>query len=201
MKLSKTLAIPIIGVLLIVGAGAVLAATATPAPAGTDGVVPAAPTATPTPTPTARPSAQDTVLSDVLDGLVSKGTITAAQKTAVLDALQAKRDQIAADRKAAADALKAERQQIKDFLSDGQITQDELNQLPADSPLRQLTSLMSDGKITIDELRTLGNGILRDLGGLRGFGGRGFGFGHGFFGGGRGAAPNASPAPTAGTSG
>jgi polyhydroxyalkanoate synthesis regulator phasin len=199
VKLTKTLVLPLAGLLVVIGAGAVLATTGMPA-GGEPVVAPAAatPTPTPSPSPKAKVSVQDTLLTDVLDGLVSKGTITAAQKAAILDGLQAKRDQIAADRKAAADKLKAERQQLKDFLSDGQITQDELNQLPADSPIRQLTSLMADGKITIDELRTLGNGILRDLGGL-GNGGRGFG--HGFFGGGKWGAPNASPAPTAGTSG
>jgi hypothetical protein len=50
------------------------------------------------------------------------------------------------------DALKAQAQQLKDFMSDGQLTQDELNKLPADSPFRKLTTLMADGKITTDEL-------------------------------------------------
>ncbi len=198
MKLSKTLALPIIGVLLIAGAGAVLAATSTPGPAASGGVVPAAESPSPSPSPlTTRPKVTDSVLSDVLDGLVSKGTITDAQKTAILDALQAKRDQIAADRKAKADALRQQMQQIRDFLSDGQITQDELDQLPADSPLRQLTNLMDDGKITTDELRSIGGGILRDLG--LGRGGRGFGL-RPFNGGGGWGQPFASPSPSAGSS-
>jgi polyhydroxyalkanoate synthesis regulator phasin len=124
---------------------------------------------------------KDTVLSDVLDNLVADGTITSAQKTAILDALTA-------ERTARQTARQAARQQIQDFLSDGQITQDELDQLPADSPLRQLTNLMADGKITTDELQTLGRGF-------------GFGRGHGHHGpfgdiDGDGVAPEASPAPS-----
>ncbi len=203
MKLTKTLALPIIGLLLVVGAGAVLATTGVPAPSAADTVVPAAATPSPTPTaptpPTVKPKATDTVLSDVLDNLVSKGTITESQKTAILDAVQARRDQLAADRKAAAQALREQAQQIRDFLSDGQITQDELDQLPADSPLRQLTNLMDDGKITTDELRSIGGGILRELG--IGRGGRGGGpFGaHPFAGPGGWGQPGASPSPSTGT--
>jgi polyhydroxyalkanoate synthesis regulator phasin len=203
VKLTKTLALPIIGLLLLVGAGAVLAATASPAPSSSDAIVPAAETPSPTPTPApttraSRPKAADTALSDVLDDLVAKGTINESQKTAILDAVQARRDQLQADRKAAADALRQQAQQIRDFLSDGQITQDELDQLPANSPLRQLTNLMDDGKITTDELRSIGGGILRELGGGRA--GRLFGA-HPFGGPGGGwAQPGASPSPSAGTS-
>jgi len=199
VKLTKTLALPVIGLLLLVGAGAVLATTGASAPAAGNAVVPAADTPTPTPTatpPTVKSKVTDTVLSDVLDDLVTKGTINESQKTAILDALQAKRDQLAADRKAAAEALREQAQQIRDFLSDGQITQDELNQLPADSPLRQLTNLMDDGKITTDELRSIGGGLVRDFG----FGRGGHGFGHGLFGGDKWGAPSASPSPSAGTS-
>lgn len=196
MKLSKTLVLPVAALLVAIGAGAVLASTGLPVtdqPAS----APAAATPTPTPTPSTKPFAQDQVLSGVLDDLVSKGTITAAQETAILDALQAKRDQIVADRKAAAEKLRQEMQQIRGFLSDGQITQDELDQLPADSPLRELTNLMADGKITVDELRSIGNGILRDLGlglsrGGHGFAPRLFGGRNGW----PGAGPNASPSPS-----
>ncbi len=76
------------------------------------------------------------------------------------------------------------------------ITQDELNQLPADSPIRKLTNLMADGKITTDELKSIGQGF--------GFGWRGFGFGHfGGFGHGFGHGPksDASPAPSPATGG
>jgi polyhydroxyalkanoate synthesis regulator phasin len=208
VKLSKTLVLPIAGLLVVVGAGAVLASTATPGTTGVGGpIAPAADTPTPTPAATSpapapwtdrKSLATDSVISSVLDDLVAKGTITAEQKTAILDALQAKRDSLRADRQAAADALRQQLQQIRGFLSDGQITQDELDQLPADSPLRQLTNLMDDGKITTDELRSIGGGILRDLG-L----GRGRGFGPRQLGGGPWGLPNATPAPSpsSGTSG
>jgi len=200
VKLSKTLVLPVAGLLVVIGAGAVLASTATPGTgADTGSIVPAAASPTPTPTVDTKPLATDTAISSVLDDLVAKGTITAAQRTAILDALQAKRDQIRADRQAAIDALRQQLQQVRDFLSDGQITQDELDQLPADSPLRTLTNLMDDGKITTDELRTLGGGFLKGFG--LGTGGRGMG--PRMFGGGRFGWPNASPtpSPTTGTSG
>jgi hypothetical protein len=88
----------------------------------------------------------------VLDDLVAKGTITESQKQAILDG-------ITAERTARQQERQAQRQQLKDFIADGQITQDELDQLPADSPLRQLTGVMDDGKITTDELRQLGRGF------------------------------------------
>ena len=116
----------------------------------------------------------------MLDDLVANGTITESQKTAILDGLTA-------ERTARREAAQAQRQQLKDFLADGQITQDELDQLPEDSPLRQLTGVMDDGKITTDELRGLG----------RGFGfGRGHGHGFGKLFPKDGTAPDASPAPS-----
>ena len=129
----------------------------------------------------------------MLNDLVSKGTITAAQQQAILDGLQAERAQRLADAKARMEALRAQAEKIKGFLADGQITQDELDQLPADSPLRQLTNLMDDGKITTDELQSIGRGLLGNSG-FRGFGrghGFGFGFGHDRL------KPDASPAPSA----
>jgi polyhydroxyalkanoate synthesis regulator phasin len=186
VKLTKTLGLPIAGLLAIGAAGAVFAATGgNPAGAGTP-VVPAADAATPAPSASWPPQKgaadRDTLLSDVLDQLVTKGTITGSQKTAILDALSA-------ERTARQQAAQRERQQLKDFLSDGVITQDELNQLPADSPIRKLTTLLDDGKITIDELRSLGRGF---VGGRGGFGGHGPGFG--------GRGPAASPAPSTGPS-
>ena len=190
MKLTRTtLVLPLAGLLIVAGASAVLASSG---PAGTTGttstVAPAAASPSPsTGTATAPVEPRDTALSDALDSLVSKGTITAAQKTAILDA-------VTAERTARRAARQAERQQIKQFLADGQITQDELNQLPADSYLRTLTNLMADGKITTDELRALGKGFGLGRGGhMRGMGGGMWGP--------NGVSPNASPAPSSGTSG
>jgi competence protein ComGC len=126
---------------------------------------------------------KDTLLTDVLDDLVADGTITADQKTAILDALAAERAARMTERQQAA-------QQLRDFLSDGVITQDEFDQLPDDSALKQLTTLMDDGQITTDELRALGRGFLGGFGGMRGFG-------HGFGKGGGWLAPDASPSPSA----
>ena len=152
----------------------------------------AAPAASPAASPKAgvKRLAQDQTLTTVLDDLVAKGTITAAQQKAITDGLAAERARLQAERKAKMDALKAQAQQLKDFMSDGQLTQDELNKLPADSPFRKLTNLMADGKITTDELKSIG----------RGFGGFGRGFGFGHFGKGD-KHDDASPAPSATTGG
>ena len=120
---------------------------------------------------------KDEALTSVLDDLVAKGTITAAQKQAIVDGLQAEREQRIADAKARMEALRAQAAKVKEFLADGQITQAELDQLPADSPLRNLSNLMDDGKITTEELRRSDAAFLGN-GGFRGFG-RGHGFGCG----------------------
>ena len=186
MKLSKTLVLPIAGLLLVGAAGASLATTGAPPPVDQGRVIPAVDAATPTPAPSKAPVVKDPLLSDVLDQLVTKGTITAAQKSAILDALQA-------ERTARRTLRQQEAQQLRDFLADGVITQDELNKLPADSPIRKLTNVMADGKITLDELRALGRGFMGKVG-----------FGHGGMGGmggGMWRAPKASPSPSTGTSG
>lgn len=188
MKLNRTsVVLPLAGLLVIAGAGAVFA-TSGSAPSGTDTVVPAAASPSPsTGATTTPPVEKDTALTSVLDDLVAKGTITGTQKTAILDAL-------AAERTARRAARQADREQLKSFLADGVITQAEIDQLPADSQLRTLTTLLDDGKITTEELRSLGRGV---LGGGRG----GHGMGHGWFGGGKGAAPDASPSASPTTSG
>ena len=180
MKFAKAIVLPIASAVLVVaGAGAVLAATAPAAPSTAGVVVPAAATAAPAPAATAAPKAP--VLTSVLDGLVAKGTITAGQEQAIVDAWIAKRVD-----------LKAERQQLKQFLADGVLTAGELAQLPADSPLQQLAPLMKNGQLTVADLRTLGRGILRELrvGGAGASGGalRGLLNGNGA------TAPTASPA-------
>ena len=131
MKRNRTtLVLPLAGLLLVVGAGAALATSGAGGPDTTTAVIPAAESASPgassgaTVTPDQDPDkARDTVLTEVLDDLVAKGTITDSQKTAILDGL-------AAERTARREAAQAQRQQLKDFLADGQITQDELDQLP-----------------------------------------------------------------------
>jgi polyhydroxyalkanoate synthesis regulator phasin len=193
MKLNRstTLMIPLAGVLLVVAAGAVLATSSD----GRPPVVAEAAAATPTPAPSAvttpKVAKVDSVLSQVLDDLVTKGTITADQQKAILDGITTKRNAIQAERKAAREQRQADQKQLRDFLSDGVITKDEFDKLPADSALRKISGLMDDGKITKDELRQAGRDLLNGMG--VGMGGRG---GKGFFGGkgwGSAASPSASP--------
>ena len=184
MKRNRTsLVLPLAGLLVVAGAGAALATSGDRDSSTNTIVIPAAESASPdagSGTTTTPDKFKDTALTDVLDDLVANGTITESQKTAILDGL-------AAERTARREAAKAQRQQLRDFFADGQITQDELDQLPEDSPLRQLTGVMDDGKITTDELRGLGRGF-----------GLGHGHGHGF---GKlfpkdGTVPETSPAPS-----
>jgi hypothetical protein len=183
VKLTKAIVLPLAAAALVVlGAGAVLAATAPSSPSTNGAVVPAAASASPAPAASSKPVAP--YLTSVLDGLVAKGTITAAQEQAIVDAWIAKRGD-----------LQAERKQLRTFLADGVLTADELAQLPADSPLQQLKPLMTNGQITIEELRTIGRGIMRDLraGGM-GANGQGMGGMRGLLGGNGGTTPTASPA-------
>ncbi|MCJ7710218.1 MAG: hypothetical protein MUQ32_05245 [Chloroflexi bacterium] len=195
MKLNTTtVGIPLAIVLLVGAAGAVVATSGDPATPEAPAPAVASPSPTPTSGTTTKPVKTDTVLTDALDALVSKGTITPAQRTAVLDAVAAERTARQEVRKAAMEKAKADWQQMKDFLADGVIAKDEFDKLPADSYLRKLTGVMDDGQITTDELKALGRGFF--FGGDKG---RGHGFGGGRFG--KGMHPDASAAPSAGTSG
>ena len=193
MKLNTTtIGIPLAIVLLVGAAGAVMATSGSQSAPEAQPPAAASPTPTPSSGTTVKPPKTDTVLSDVLDDLVTKGTITAAQKTAILDAVKAertvRREARQETRKAAREQAKVDRQQLKGFLADGVITREEFDKLPADSRLRKMTGLMDDGKITTEELKTLGRGFMN-----------GKGNGHGWFG--KDKTPNASPSPSAGTSG
>jgi hypothetical protein len=190
MKLTRTLVLPVAAVALVVaGAGAVLASTS-PGPVTTAGdVVPAAAAGQPAAGQPAAPDAATApatapFLTKVLDGLVTKGTITKAQEQAIVDAWVAQRTTLRQERQ-------ADRAQLRSFLADGVLTADELAQLPADSPLQQLKPLMKNGQLTITDLRAIGRGILRDL--RLGSAGR--------LGGAPGTAPAATPAPTTATGG
>ena len=171
MKLSKTLVIPVAGLLVVLGAGAVLASTSSSPAASGAAVAPGGRIAVAgrVRTPRSGVKFQDQALTTVLDDLVAKGTITAAQKTG--DRRRPHGRARAAPRRAQGQdggppGAGASRSRASSPTA--QITQAELDQLPADSPLRKLTNLMDDGKITTDELRSIGRGW---------FGGRGHGFG------------------------
>jgi polyhydroxyalkanoate synthesis regulator phasin len=188
VKISKTAVLPLAALLVVGAAGAVLATSSGPAGQDVTTVQPAAESPSPSLAPGWNKTIEDTALADVLDDLVAKGTITAAQKTAILDALVAEKQARRAERQ-------AQREQMRTFLADGVITQEEFDQLPADSPLRQAAGLMDDGKITLDELSGLGRGFMGGRGGMHGFGGHGFG--KGFGPGGTWGTPDATPAPDA----
>jgi polyhydroxyalkanoate synthesis regulator phasin len=143
------------------------------------------------------------LLDQVLSDLVTAGTITQEQSDAITKALQ----QAITDKQTQAEQQRQEAmqewQQIQGFLSDGVITQDEVNQLPADSPFRQVfDSIAKNGQVTLDQLEQLrmlgGPGIGPGMGGPGGHGpwgpgAPGNGNGNGY---GDGQNPPASPSAT-----
>ena len=190
--MKRLIWLPIAGFLLIAGATVAVAAPALLDSA--KGLVSVAdPSTSPGTTvndPELRRPGQD-LLAQVLADLVSNGTITQAQSDAVTSGLQTAIDAKQAE-------MQARRDLIAGFVADGVITQDEINQLPADDPLRvAFDSIANDGQITLDQLHGLGPGF-----------GPGFGPGHGFRGPGGGmmwgpdndANPNASPSPSTSSS-
>ena len=218
--------LPVLGFLLIAGA-AIAAAAAGPSITPTQAAFDAA---SPAPSTAASPGTNDNggqpgmkgwpgpmmgagpgvdLLNQVLGDLVKAGTITQAQSDAITKALQ----QAVTDKQTQAQQQRQELQQawtqIKGFLQDGTITQDEVNQLPADSPFRQaFNSIAQDGKVTAQQLQQLMRGFGMGPGMMRG---RGFGPGPGMPGpwgpggpsnnGGNGQIPQPSSSPsTTGTS-
>ena len=149
------------------------------------------------------------LLNQVLGDLVKAGTITQAQSDAITKALQ----QAVTDKQTQAQQQRQELQQewtqIQGFLQDGTITQDEVNQLPADSPFRQaFNSIAQDGKVTAQQLQQLMRGFGMGPGTMPGHRfGPGpmmpgpWGPGAPFNNGGNGPNPQSSPSPsTTGTS-
>ena len=117
------------------------------------------------------PHAVDGMLDEVLADLVSQGVITQAQADAIVAALEDAAEQQRADIEAEMDEMMRSMEQIQGFLEDGVITQAEVDQLPADSALRELfNSIAQDGEINLEELSELGPDLLRGLPGLPGFG-------------------------------
>jgi len=124
------------------------------------------------------------LLDQVLADLVKAGTITQAQSDAITQGLQ----QAITDEQTQAEQqrqqLEEQWTQIQGFLQDGTITQDEVDQLPADSPFRQVfDSIAQDGTVTLDQLQQLrlfgpGSAGMHAPGGH----GHGHGFGPGGFG-------------------
>jgi len=207
--------LPVLGFLLIAGA-AIAAAAAAPAAAPAQADLNAA---SPAPTIAASPATNNgeqpanepwgkgfghmdfggpgtDLLNQVLADLVKAGTITQAQSDAITQALQTAITDQQTQAEQQRQQMMQQWTQIQGFLEDGVITQDEVNQLPADSPFRQVfDSIAKDGKVTLQQLQQLG----------------GFGMGPGMMDHGRGMGPmgpwsnnpndqNPQPTPSTGSS-
>ncbi|MGF1667689.1 MAG: hypothetical protein ACFCVC_15635 [Acidimicrobiia bacterium] len=109
--------------------------------------------------------------SDVLDGLVTDGTLTQEQADAVVAAFQEHRGAMRANRDAVREAL-------QEAWSDGVITEDELSALPnggsrLTDPDGPLAEYWEDGQLTQDELDEARSEGLIGRGGRHGRGGFG----------------------------
>ena len=113
---------------------------------------------------------------EVLSDLVGQNVITQDQSDAIVAALEAAFDERRADAEARMEEMRQTWEQVEGFMEDGAITQDEVDTLSDDNPLRQaFDSIAEDGQITLEQLRELGPGL-----GGPGFGGPGFSVpGHG----------------------
>ena len=178
--MKRLIWLPVAGFLLIAGAAVAVAApsllTVSPAfTATTDGDV-----------STASPFRAGGLLEEVLADLVGQDVISQDQADAIVDALEARADEKLAEMEARREEMHQNWELIRGFLEDGVITQAEIDQLPADSPLREVfDSIADDGQVTVDQLRELRPGLGRGLGR-----GEGRGFGQGF---GPGFAPGHGP--------
>jgi hypothetical protein len=139
-------------------AGAFVAATVTTNPA--DAQVPDSVTEQQDITdPHARPD-RGAIFVEVLEGLVTDGTIDSGQADAIKEAFEAKRDEIAEEFGPRPERGRGfHRGALRDLLADDVITQAEIDALPDDHPLRTGESPLSelledDGQITREELET-----------------------------------------------
>jgi hypothetical protein len=92
------------------------------------------------------------LLGEVLDGLVSDGTIDQDQADAIVDAADAKATDLREERE-------TQRELLEGFLDDDVITENEAAQLPDDHPLLsdRFDEAWEDGELTRDELRGFGH--------------------------------------------
>lgn len=152
--MKRLIWLPLAGFLLV--AGAAVAAAAPQVVDSARGLLAAA-----SPVPSTEPTTGEMhlklgpgdLLETVLADLVDNGTITQAQSDAITTGLETAIDDKRAD-------MEARRTLIQGFVEDGVVTQDEMDQLPAEDPLRvAFDSIANDGQITLDQLRDLGPGF------------------------------------------
>lgn len=120
------------------------------------------------------------LLAEVLEGFVP-GTLTEEEVDEILAAVEAKRDELRAEREEHRAEMEQFREQMQSFLADGQLTEDELAQLPEDHPLLDPDGPAApylEGGLTADELAELRS----EFGPHRGPGGPGHGMHRGGFG-------------------
>jgi hypothetical protein len=121
------------------------------------------------------------ILAEVLEGFVP-GTLTEDEVDEILAAVEAKHEELRAEREAHRAEMEQFRDQMHSFLEDGQLTADELAQLPEDHPLLDpdgpAVEYLEDGQLTADELTELRS----EFGPHRGPGGHGHGMHRGGFG-------------------
>ncbi|CAN5488517.1 hypothetical protein BH24ACT7_BH24ACT7_19570 [soil metagenome] len=160
--------VPLIAAGVLVGAGAVYAASRQ------DTTEPRAGDATTDTVATERAAPDDTrdrtsqrggsgLVTDTLDGLVADGTITHIQADEIAAALQAKREEVRAGIQTREDH-ESERSDaasgLGDLLEDGVIDAAELETLPESHPLRDpdgpAADFLGDGRITQDEIDQMG---------------------------------------------
>ena len=147
--MKRLIWLPLAGFLIIAGAAAAVAAPTISAvatgaadaltePGSTDGDV------------RFRPG---DVVEQVLADLVQAGTITQEQSDAMVEAL-------ASELEARRTAVDEQRELLLRLIEDGVIAQDEIDQLPADSPLREIwNGIADDGQVSLEQLRALGPGF------------------------------------------
>lgn len=86
---------------------------------------------------------------EVLDELVAEGTLTADQSEAIVAALREKLTEVRAERRAT-------RELLAELWADGELSREEIAQLPSWHPWTRVIAALDDGVITRDELRDLG---------------------------------------------
>ncbi len=145
-------------------------------------------TVVPAEVPAATPAAEEDtgmrfragdLVEEVLADLIEQNVLTQEQSDAFVAALEAALDERRAEAEARMEQMRETWDQVRGFLEDGAITQQEMDTLPEDNPLREaFTSIAEDGEVTLDELRQLGPALGGPGLGGPGFGGRGH-HGHG----------------------